>query len=113
MNFSSGCFLGERSWLWILLFLFATPGLVFFSISLVKGLSAPNRVREVQKGSEALVFLAFQITMLMSVSVGHYIYSELFGISTVVPILGFCGDGYLIKDHVGLNTFGNLLSDYL
>lgn len=65
-----------------------------------------------QDESGAPVFLAFQITMFTSVSVGHYFYPDLFGISIEVPILGCCGDGHLIKDHVGLNTFRNLLDDY-
>lgn len=50
--------------------------------------------------------------MLLSVSTGYQFYSELFGGSHVVPMLGFCRDGYLIKDHVGLNTFSDLLDDY-
>lgn len=51
--------------------------------------------------------------MLMSVSIGYYFYSELFGVSNIVPILGFCSDGYLIKDHVDLNTSRNFSDDYL
>lgn len=82
-------------------------------VSLEKGLSAPNREQRGKREneSEALVLLAFQITTLMSVSM-YYFYTELFDVSHVDPILGFCRDGYLIKDHVGLNTFRNLLDDY-
>lgn len=43
----------------------------------------------VQNSSETFVFLAFQITVLMSASFGRYFYSGLFGVSTAVPILGY------------------------
>lgn len=114
---TSGYLLCEGSWLQISLFLFGIPRLFCCHLLLrregIVSTKWSKGIREVQNESEALVFLAFQITTLMSVSVGHYFYSELFGVSTVVPILGFCGDGHLIKDHVGLNTFRNLLGDYL
>ena len=113
---TSGYLLCERSWLQISLFLFGIPRLFCCHFLLRRDCqhqTGSKGVREVQNESEALFFLAFQITTLMSLSVGHYFYSELFGVSTVVPILGFCGDGHLIKDHVGLNTFRNLLGDYL
>lgn len=88
----------------------------FSAVSLSeKGLSTPDRAqgsKRVQNESGAPVFLDFQITMFTSVSVGYYFYSELFAVSTEVPILGCCGDGHLIKDHVGLNTFRNLIDNY-
>lgn len=111
---TSGYLFYERSWLQILLS-FGIPGLFLLSVSLEKGSSAPNRGqggKKVQKESEALLFLAFQITMLTYVSLGHYFCSELFNVSIVVSLLRFCGDGHLIKDHVGLSIFRNLLDDY-
>lgn len=66
-----------------------------------------------QNEIEALVFLAFQITILVFVSVEPYFKSELFGVSVVVPIMGLYGDGHLIKEHVILNTGRKVLDDYL